>query len=299
MRYTVILVVGVCAVGSAGLMARVGLGTGMTAIQLAMWRMTAAALLLGIYNVVRQSKTNPLTRRQAACLIGSGACIGLHFAAWFMSLEYLHVAHSTLVVSTTPLWAGLLGLFIPALRPSSRFWAGLALALIGLFLITTMDVPAGHLKRPDWLGDLMAWGGALIFVPYLLLSQKVQKEVGIKQAITWIYTSAAATLWVLALIQGQGHIPTVPNAWASILGMAIIAQLGGHTVFNWSLRHFSAGQVSSALLMEPVFAAVLAWMLIGERLEPLQEIGGLILIIGVGVTLSRKGIPEAGVPATA
>ncbi len=297
MLYPAILIAGVIAVGSAGLMARYGLEAGLTAVQLSMWRMTTAAALLGIWTLLRQAKTNPLTRPQMFRLIGSGVCIGIHFAMWFLSLEYLHVARSTLMVSTTPLWAGLLGFFIPALRPTKRFWTGLALALVGLFLVTTMDTPAGHLKHPDWHGDLAATIGALIFVPYLLLSQKAQTEVPTQQAVAWIYSAAAVTLWLMALVTGQGTVPSSLPAWGSVLGMAVIAQLGGHTVFNWALKHFSAGQVGSALLLEPVFAAVLAWVLLNERLEPLQELGGILLLIGVAVTLSKRKTDADPAPA--
>jgi drug/metabolite transporter (DMT)-like permease len=288
MLYALILVAGVIAVGSAALMARLGLGAGLTPLELSAWRMTMAALILGGWLLARRAPQKKLSRDQALALIGSGSCIGIHFAIWFTSLEYVHVARSTLVVSTTPIWAGLLGLVIPSLRPPGRFWLGLVIALAGMVLVTVMDHPLEHLKEPDWVGDVLAGIGAIIFVPYLLLSQRVQKEVGMEQAILWIYSSAAVCLWILGFASGQVSIPTAPAAWMSILGMAVIAQLGGHTVFNWALRHFSAGQVGSALLLEPVFAAVLAWMILGERLEPLQEIGGVLLLIGVAITLTKK-----------
>lgn len=293
MRHALILIAGVAAVGSAALMARVGLGAGLTPMQLAMWRMTAAVALLALYRLARRSPAKPLDRNQALSLIGAGACIAVHFGTWFTSLEYLTVAHSTLLVSTTPLWAGLVGLFVPSLRPSRKFWLGLAVALVGLILVTATDSPVQVLKSPAWFGDLMAIAGAVAFVPALLLSQRVQKEVETEQAIAWIYASAAACLWLLALVQGQAALPASTPAWGAVVSMALIAQLGGHTIFNWALRHFTAGQVSTAMLLEPVFAGALAWIIFKERLTLLQEIGGAVLLVGVGITLIAKNRPAS------
>lgn len=287
-RHALVLIAGVAAVGSAALMARVGLGAGLTPLQLAMGRMAVAVLLLALYRTARRSPAARLSREQALRLVGAGLCIAVHFGTWFTSLEYLSVAHSTLLVSTTPLWAGLVGLFVPPLRASGRFWQGLAIALVGLVLVTATDAPSATLKSPAWFGNVMAIAGALAFVPALLLSQRVQKEIPTEQAVAWIYGAAAGGLVVLALVQGKASLPDSPPAWGAVVGMALIAQLGGHTVFNWALRHFSAGQVSTAMLMEPVFAGALAWVVFGERLTLLQEIGGLVLLAGVAVTLVKK-----------
>lgn len=291
MHRALILIAGVAAVGSAALMARTGLGAGLTPLQLAMGRMTLAVLLLALYRSVRRSPAVPLTREQALRLVGAGLCIAVHFGTWFTSLEYLSVAHSTLLVSTTPLWAGLVGLVVPSLRASGRFWQGLAIALVGLALVTSTDAPSAHLKSPAWFGDVMALTGALAFVPALLLSQRVQKEIPTEQAVGWIYASAAVGLVGLALIQGQASLPGSVPAWGAVAGMALIAQLGGHTIFNWALKHFSAAQVSTAMLLEPVFAGALAWMVFGERLTVLQEAGGVVLLAGVGMTLISRGQP--------
>lgn len=288
MRPAFILIAGVAAVGFGAPMARVGLGAGLTSLQLGLGRLTAAVVFLAIYRLLRQAPASRLNRRQALSLIGAGACLAVHFGTWFLSLEYLPVAQSTLLVSTTPLWAGLVGLFVPSLRPNRRFWLGLAVAFLGMVLVTANHAGHATLRSPAWFGDLMAIVGAVALVPALLLSQRVQKEVETEQAIAWIYASAAVCFVLLALTQGQLALPPSPPAWASVVGMALIAQLGGHTVFNWALRHFSAGQVSTAMLLEPVFAGALAWMVFGEGLTLLQGLGGLILLAGVGITLIKK-----------
>jgi drug/metabolite transporter (DMT)-like permease len=296
MRPAFILIAGVAAVGFGAPMARVGIGAGLTSLQLGLGRLTAAVVFLAIYRLLRQAPANRLNRRQALSLIGAGVCLAAHFGTWFLSLEYLPVAQSTLLVSTTPLWAGIVGLFVPSLRPNRRFWLGLVVAFLGMALVTAHNSPDAALKSPAWFGDLMAILGAVALVPALLLSQRVQKEIETEQAIAWIYASAAVCFVLLAAIQGQLTLPPSPPAWGAVIGMALIAQLGGHTIFNWALRHFTAGQVSTAMLLEPVFAGALAWIVFGEGLTLLQGFGGFVLLAGVAITLIKKEVSETSIP---
>ena len=204
------LIAGVCAVGSAGLLARVGLDSGLEALPLAAWRLTVASLLLAVAQYARNRRTVQATIQPAhrAGMTLAGVCLALHFVAWFASLNTLSVARSTLLVVTSPLWAGLLGLLVPALRPGRRFWPGLALAGIGLVLVTTGGTGRAaqgfHAPPSFWQGDAPALAGAMLIVPYLLLVQRAQVALGTLRTVTWTYSAAAVCLWVLAIAR---HAP--------------------------------------------------------------------------------------------
>ncbi|AIE85262.1 DMT family transporter [Fimbriimonas ginsengisoli] len=287
MLYPLVLIGGVLAVGAGALFVRIGLEAGMTPLQLSLWRLTLASLLLGIWAVFYQPDSPGLNAKDRARLTLAGICLAFHFVTWMTSLEYISVARSTLLVSITPVFAGILGLFVPAMRPTKSFWIGLAIAAFGVVLVTKPAThgPMGH--GSFWVGDGMAIAGALLILPYLLLSQRVQEEHGTARTVTWIYSSAAVCLWIVALSVGQQTVPSNPSMWLAVGGMALFPQLVGHTVFNWSLRHFTAGQVASATLLEPVFAAILAWIFLAERIDAPSALGGAILLAGVLVTLKK------------
>lgn len=280
-----VLVGGICGVASAALLARIGLEAGLSPAALSAWRLTVAAGALLIFLMVRRD----LKVVDGWRLAIAGICLAFHFATWIASLEYISVARSTLLVATSPLWAGLAGLFIPSLRPRRAFWIGLAIALVGTLVVTSQGGAAEH-RDPAWLGDGLALIGAICIVPYLLLSQAAQTRIGTLRAVTWIYAFAALALWVWLLPQSPS-LPHTGEAWLSILGMAILAQLGGHSSLNWALKHFTAAQVATATLMEPVFAALLAWIFLSERVTGLQAAGGAILLLGVGVGLRSERVP--------
>lgn len=285
MRFAV-LVLGICGVASAALFARYGLQAGLSPVALSAWRLALASLALVAFAAV---KKQPLPEKSDMWrLAAAGIFLALHFATWIASLDYVSVARSTLLVATSPLWAGLLGIVVPSLRPKPMFWGGLAIAGIGTWLVTMNGSTSHPVKTPVWMGDLLATIGAVCIVPYLLVSQNVQRRIGTLATITWIYGSATVALWLYLVGAGQAVVPTSQAAWISILGMALFAQLLGHSMLNLSLKFFSAAQVASTTLLEPVFAALLAWLLLGESIPAMEAIGAAILLVGLAVTLQGE-----------
>lgn len=289
MRYAV-LGIGLLGVASAALFARYGLQQGATAEQLSAWRLiVASAALLAFRGIVRARQ--PLPSRHVWLAAIAGIFLAAHFATWIASLSYISVARSTLLVCTAPVWAGITGLFIPRLRPRPIFWAGLVLAGLGTWLITSQTPPVAGLRSPEWAGDLLAVAGAICIVPYLLISQDLQKETDTLTVVTWIYSFAAAALWFVLAAEGKPAPPAGWDVWLALLGMAVFAQLVGHSSLNWSLGHFSAAQVATSTLLEPVFAGALAWVLLGERLGWIQALGAAVLLSGVAINLRGPQAP--------
>ena len=105
-RLVVVLAAAVLAISSSAVLVR-GMEAGPLAI--AAWRTTGASLLLlpAWGPALRQ-----LERRDLLGVVLGGACLGAHFATWFGSLQLTTVLRSTLLVCTTPLWAGVLEVFL-------------------------------------------------------------------------------------------------------------------------------------------------------------------------------------------
>jgi len=290
-----VLFFGVAMIAGGALFARMGIQVGGTGFQLSLWRVTLASSLLLLFSFVRRSaEPAKLTREMVWPLLIAGVCQALHFLTWMESLRYIPVARSTLLVSTSPLFAGLAALFVPSLKPGKWFWWGLLLAFAGVLVFSYCEPVSTSriLLRPAWVGDVCAVAGAILVVPYLVYSQKLQVTLGTRRTVTLIYVCAALALWVGALAQRSFMPPPSLLFWAGAAGMAVFSQLMGHTSLNWSLKYFSPGQVTSATLLEPVFASLLAWALLGEAVTLGQAVGGAVLLAGVALTLRVEPSPE-------
>jgi len=294
-----VLLFGVMVIAGGALFARTGISVGATGFQLSLWRVTLASGLLVLFSFVRPAPLSErrLSRPEVLTIGFAGVCLALHFWTWIESLRYVSVARSTLLVSTSPLFAGLAALFVPSMRPGKWFWWGLLLSALGVAIFSSTEHFASSrtLLGPSWVGDLLAVAGAIFVVPYLVYSQKLQASFGTRRTVTLIYGAAALALWAGALGQREWTPPSAPLFWVGAVGMAVFSQLIGHTTLNWSLLHFSPGQVTSATLLEPVFASLLAWVLLGEAVTIGQAIGGVILLAGVGLTLRVPAVPVASV----
>lgn len=75
--------------------------------------------------------------------------------------------------------------------------------------------------------------------------------------------------------------------------LAIVPTLFGHYLFNWLMKYLSASAVSMAVLGEPVFASLLAWMLLKESLTPLQLSAGALILCGVWIFIRYGKVASA------
>ena len=86
-------------------------------------------------------------------------------------------------------------------------------------------------------------------------------------------TAIANSLLWLARISPQG--------WGILFGLALVSHVGGQRLIAYGLAHLSASLGSVSLLVQPVCAALFAWLLLGEAIGPLQIAGGCAVLVGI------------------
>lgn len=254
------------------------------------YRMLFAALLLGAWLALRRQGVR-LTGRAAAGAAAAGVCFGCDLTFWHTSIVLTSVALATLLVNLTPVHVGLYALLVRRVRLSPRFLAGAALALLGTAVL--LGRPAGGTSMR---GALFAIVASLFYAGYLLLMSEARRELDSVSAFFLMTVSSAAVQGVVALAQGSPFSGFPASSWAAMLGVAVVSQLGGVLGVVWLLRHLPAHFASVVLLAQPVVAAGLAWLLLGEPLGALQAAGGALVLAGIGLAAWR---PEAQSPASA
>jgi len=73
------------------------------------------------------------------------------------------------------------------------------------------------------------------------------------------------------------------------VGLALVSHAAGQGLIAYALAHLPAAFSSVSLLLQPVMAALFAWLLLSEGLVPLQVLGGLVVL--AGIYLARRGSP--------
>ena len=287
------------AVSAAALLIKAAQDIHVPSLIIAAGRLTLASLILIPVALARHRvELIALTRRDLAWAAATGACLGLHFAAWITSLEYTSIASSVVFVSTAPLFVGLFSMIVWREKLGAPLIVGLIVAVIGGAIIGLADVCAisvnGLICPPfaDFfqgraaLGDLLALGGAAAMAAYLLIGRRLRAKLSLIPYIALGYSSAAVTLIVAALFAQQSFFGYPPAAYFWILLLALVPQLIGHSALNWALRYLSATYVSITVLGEPIGSTLLAFIILKQTPTLLTLIGGG-LILG-GILLSSK-----------
>jgi drug/metabolite transporter (DMT)-like permease len=250
------------------------------ALAVAAWRTLGASVLLGPAWVPTLHR---LERRDRWGVLLAGAALGAHFAVWFASLQLTTVMRSTLLVCTTPVWAGLLDVLITRTLPSPRFVGGLLIAIVG---VAAMAESGGG--QASALGDGLALSGAVLAAIYLRASQSVRERVGAGATMGTVCAVAAGLLWIVCLGSGttMGGYPAV--TWALLAAAVLGPQLIGHQGFTWAMGWVPASTVALVVLLEPVGATVLAALIFREVPHPQAGIGALVALLGVGIAVWKR-----------
>ena len=281
-----ILLLAVFLVSTAGLFAHQALSEA-TPLAIAAWRLGLAALFFGGLSLLPSGlPRGPLPPGARWRLMLAGLCLAAHFVTWFAALDRTSVARATLLACTTPLWTTLGSFLLGRRRPSVGDLAALAVAAIGLWLVTQSSAQTA--TRATFLGDVFGLSAGLLFGSYLLCVEGLHETISSQRQVTLAYSVAAGLLWAMLLVRGGATFSYSPRVWKALLGMTLGPQIFGHTLLNWSLRHFSSSLVAFSILLEPIIAALLAWYLLGQTLTRVQLFGGVLVLVALALVIGRK-----------
>jgi drug/metabolite transporter (DMT)-like permease len=277
------LTAGILAISTGAIFARLA---DAPALVIAAYRVGLATLLLAPVALIGcRSELRRLSLKDLRLALLSGAFLAGHFAAWISSLDYTSVANSVVLVNTNPLWVGLLTPLVAKEPVRKKTVVGIVLSVAGGVLIGAGDFAAGGTAL---LGDGLALVGSLCAAAYILLGRTLRQKLSLTAYILLCYGSAAAVLWTVVLAAGLPATGFSQGTWAAFWAMAVVAQLVGHTSFNWALRWFSAGMIAVSLLGEPIGATILAYLLFDEGLTLSKALGGLLILAAIWVASTAE-----------
>lgn len=277
-------------ISSAAILARLAQSDGIGSFAMAGWRLSIAALLMAPWAL--RSRASPrLTPRsntgRFAWMLVAGALLGVHFVAWFESLKRIPVALSAVMLATSPIWVALIGWAAGLGRPRRMAWMGFGVVLAG-FLWLLAGRALGLSLPPATAGGIgLAMLSAASFAGYLTIGQQVADRVSLKDYLTGVTGVAGGLCLGMALSMAEPILPASAVGWACLAGLALGPHLIGHGVLNWSIRRLPLFSVAVATLGEPLGAALLASIFLGERI-PKSEWGAYGLLM-VGVLMAAWG----------
>jgi len=251
------------------------------------WRLGLALPLLWLWLACANSD-EPQPHRLAKgnkylWLFVAGVCLAGDVTLFNQALESTSVTNATLLINTFPVFVAIGAWMLFGERITPGFVMGLSIALAGAAILvgSTFSVSLENI-----LGDGLALSAAVLTAGFTLGMKQIRSYFSVSVGLAGSGTVTGLVLLMLSGLFGESLIPTSLSGWLPLLGLALISHIGGQSLITYALAYLPASSASICYLMQPVVAAVLAWVILQEPLGAWQAVGGAI-VLG-GITLAQR-----------
>jgi drug/metabolite transporter (DMT)-like permease len=125
---------------------------------------------------------------------------------------------------------------------------------------------------------------AVFYAGYLLTIARLRETSG--TGLVMFRSTLVYTVLVLPIALTQKFLPATLEGWLILAGLAVIVHSLGQGLIAYALAHLPATFGSVGLYVQPIAAAGFAWLLLGERLAPVQLLGAFVVLAGIALARS-------------
>ena len=250
----------------------------------AFYRLALAIPALWIWMKMEASSDAPSVRPTTRAHFGALALAGFFFAGdlafWHWALRLTSVADATLLANCAPIVVTIGAHFLFGEKIALRFIAGMIVAMLGMVLVVGASFQHGpaHL-----LGNICGLITPVFYGAYMLSLKNLRGTFSTATIMSWSGLFACPILLVVALVSGESFLVPTLSGWAVLVALGLVSHAGGQSLIAFAFAHLSASFSSVGLLLQPVIAVFLAWIILSESLTSLQATGGIVVLAGIAL----------------
>lgn len=216
--------------------------------------------------------------------------VALNHASYFEALKRTTATTAVILLYTSPVFVTLGAAIFFKERLTKVKVTALVVTFAGCFLVAGGYDPKLLALNPA--GTLFGLAAAITYGSYTLLSKQALKRY--KSWTTLLYAFGFGSLFLLCFASGRLHqVRMLPiQAWILILGLAWGPTLVAYALYVLALHYIEASSAGVICMAEPASTAVLAFIILGERLAALQLAGAALVLAGVFLIQMRPGEPR-------
>lgn len=281
-----------------GTVSKVILGSGVDAQQLTEVRCAGALVGLMLIALATRPAALPLSRSELPLILALGV-VGLALVQWsyFFAIHRVPIGVALVVQYVGPILVALWARFVYGENVRARIWIALVLAITGLVLI----VELWQTNRPNGAGLAAAALAAVTYAAYILLAERGVQDRDPISLSAWgfffatLFWSLVAPWWNFPSGRVGSDVSLLGNlasrhlpVWGLMLWMIVLGTIIPFALVVGALRRISATRVGITAMLEPVVAIAIAWVWLGESLNPVQISGAAVTLAGVALALSSR-----------
>jgi drug/metabolite transporter (DMT)-like permease len=277
--------------GANHVAARIAFNNGVDVATAVVFRSGVTAIVIIALLVVQGARVR-FTARHKQMLPVIGLLIGVQSLCLYSAVARLPVALALLAFNTYPIWTALWARVVYRQRPERAMLVAMPVILLGLALaLDVFGAASGLGASAQWTrigaGVAFALASAGIFGLALVITQHEAGDLDGRVRTATTMTIAGLVALATVGIQGGFHLPTAAPGW---WGLAVLTFLYGtaFTIMFTVLPRLGVVGNSAIMNVEPVFALVLGWLILGQSIAPVQVLGALIVVGAVMVLGMRR-----------
>ncbi len=247
----------------------------------AFWRVAMATPVLLLASTLLVRRPYAGAHGLAWPIIVGGVAFAADLASWHVGIRQTTLANSTLFGNAATLIFPVYGFIVARSWPNRSQAFALTLAALGggLLLGRSAEMSSAHLT-----GDLLCLLAGVLYAVYFITMSRVRETMAPLPALALSSLASTAPLWIAAVALGE---TIVPNSWGPLIALAVVSQLFGQGLMIYALGKLSPLVVGIGLLVQPVVAATIGWIMYDERLTALDMVGAAL--VAMALVLVRRG----------
>jgi drug/metabolite transporter (DMT)-like permease len=208
----------------------------------------------------------------------AGLMFALDLGFWHYGVKFTSVTNATVLSNLTPVVVTAFAWIFLKHRPRALFLVSVAVAVGGSWLMT-MDKGGGPGVDPQ-LGNALSATTALWYALYMLAIGEGRKTEGASRLMFWSSAVGAPLLLIAALLLGERVLSLTLAGWAACVGLGLM-HVAGQGSIAWAMGRLPTATASVVVLVQPVVAAWLGYVLFAEAIGPMQALGATVALTGV------------------
>jgi drug/metabolite transporter (DMT)-like permease len=246
----------------------------------AFWRIALATPILTALALAGGARPARLPARLWWMLAAAGVFFAADLGTWHLGILRTTLANATLFGNCATLIFPLYGFLVARAWPTRTQGLALLLAAVGGVLLMGRSY---RLDPAQLTGDLLCLTAGLLYTVYFIVMARARDRMAPLSALALSNVASIVPLLIFAVLLGED---IWPGHWTPLIGLALVSQVLGQGCMIFALGRLPPLIVGIALLIQPVVAGTVGWIVYGERLGPVDLVG--VAMVAVALALVRR-----------
>jgi drug/metabolite transporter (DMT)-like permease len=286
-----VLIGGACVIGLSPICVRLAEaagggqpGAGPAAV--GFWRLVFALPLMTLLGLAESRRTASATfRRPSPILLVAALFFVADLIFWHYGLRYTSVVDATVLSNLTPVLVTIVAWLALKETPRPAFLLGMALAVAGAIWMAVSKGGAGGgpgAGKASYVGDGLSALTAVWYGGYFLAVREARRTLSTSAVMIWTSLIGAPVLLAVAWVLHEPLLAPTALGWGALVLLGLV-HVTGQGAVAWALGRLPTALTAVVVLVQPVVAATLGWIIFGEAITPIQAVAGMLALAGVAL----------------